>query len=278
VYDVEEKGIYDHGSGLEDVEEPLVVGDGTAEVRVAGRGVHGEGFNGAKDAAQEDQARGAIQHDADNLHVLGQHARLVAAVVDQPHEGHEGHHHHHHHHPLQHKRNGNQHPPNHVTRGARICARESSADTGQGLDADAEVEEEEENAARVPRGMHGQVMHEAPENVIFGRGVDGQSTEDQDDLRDIQSHIHKVVGGDGAKNLAGHEDGAALGYEEYDMLEAVAAAMIELATACVMSSNSGRWGGGRYKFWNTWMAKEVPTMQAKTIGRTWLGKCCRLAR
>lgn len=31
------------------------------------------------------------------------------------------------------------------------------------------------------------------------------------------------------KNLAGHEDGAALGYEECDMLEAVAAAMIELA-------------------------------------------------
>lgn len=183
MYDVEEKGIYDRGSGLEDVEEPLVVGDGTAEVRVAGRGVHGEGFNGAKDAAQEDQARGAIQHDADNLHVLGQHARLVAAVVDQPHEGHEEHHHH----PLQHKRNGNQHPPNHVTRGARICARESSADNGQGLDADADVEEEEEeeNAARVPRGMHGQVMHEASENVIFGRGVDGQSTEDQDDLRDI---------------------------------------------------------------------------------------------
>jgi hypothetical protein len=114
-----------------------------------------------------------------------------------------------------------------VTRRARFCAREPSADTVQGLDADAEVEEEEEDAARVQRGMYGQVMHEAPENVLLGRGVDGRFTENQDDLRDIQSHFHKVVGEDSAKNPAAHEDGAALGYEECDMVEAVAAAMIE---------------------------------------------------
>ena len=73
--------------------------------------------------------------------------------------------------------------------------------------------------------MHGQVMHQAAEDVVFGRGIDGWASVDENRFGDVEAQVCGVVGGDGADDPAGCEDQAAPGHEEGYAPEAVIAGM-----------------------------------------------------
>ena len=82
--DVDPESIQHHGSALKSVQVPLIAHYETTKIGVAlCGGVDGEGFDRAKDAAKQDECRGAVEHDADRPDVWGEHAVSDASAVYQ---------------------------------------------------------------------------------------------------------------------------------------------------------------------------------------------------
>lgn len=187
MHNVEPVGVSDHGERLQDENVPLVVGYGSAVVVVAARLDRFKGFNGAEDAAEEDEGRCAVESPADGEDVGGQHAGLAGAAVDEGNEADEDDFDN----ALQHQGNGDEHVAALalglvVALGAGELA---GSGAGEHLDEGAEVDEEVDDAAGVEGRVHGQVVHEAAEDVVFGGGVDGGSGEDEDRLNDEEGHV-----------------------------------------------------------------------------------------
>lgn len=84
MHEVDPESVQHHGSALEGIQVPFVADDEAAEVIVAVcGGVDGEGLDGAEDAADEDESRGAVEHDADCSDVGCEHAVSDASAVYQ---------------------------------------------------------------------------------------------------------------------------------------------------------------------------------------------------
>ena len=90
VDDVDPESVQHHRSALENVQVPLIAHYEKAKVGVALRGgVDGEGLDRAKDAADQNERRGPVEHDADCSNVRGEHAVADASAVDQSHQADE---------------------------------------------------------------------------------------------------------------------------------------------------------------------------------------------
>ncbi|KAI6876645.1 hypothetical protein KC338_g252 [Hortaea werneckii] len=152
--------------------------------------VLGEILYCAENTPDEDQRGGAVQHDADPLDVRRKVACAPRPVVDDGHKGGEGYFNA----ALQDERDADKDPADGVLRTSRYTTcKLTSPDTRERLDHDADKDKYAKDPARVEDGVHGEVMHQAAQNVVFGSGVDGRPGEDEDDLGDVEANILLLV-------------------------------------------------------------------------------------
>ena len=181
-----------HWHAFKDIEVPLVGGEVSAVVdtRSTVGKVLSEILYRAENTPDQDQRGGTVQHDADPFDVRCEVACAPRPVVDDGHKGGEGYFNA----ALQDERDANQDPADGVLRTSRYTTcKLTGSDTRERLDHDADKDKYAKDPARVEDGVHGQVMHQATQNVIFGSGVDGRPGEDEDDLGDVEAEILLVV-------------------------------------------------------------------------------------
>lgn len=201
---VDPQRIQHHRRRVKREEVPLLPDDLSAEPFAAQRAVQvagGEFLNRAVDAADDDERGRAVEHDENGAEAFGQAACFGDAVV-RPCDGAcepdlcDG---------LQHHGDGDER-----TAGldavplldGRGAGHQSAAGGGEGLDQGGEVGEEEEGAVWADRGVAGDVVHDAGEDVVLGCGVDGRAAEDEDQLGHVEVFVGRVVGEDGANDEA----------------------------------------------------------------------------
>lgn len=78
---IEPASVQDHGRGFESVKVPLVARDEAAQSIAGSRIVNGERLDRAKNAADEDERRRAVEHDAKSTDVRSKHAVAHAKAV-----------------------------------------------------------------------------------------------------------------------------------------------------------------------------------------------------
>ena len=64
------------------------------------------------------------------------------------------------------------------------------------------------------RRVHGQVMKQPPKNVVFGRRIDGRTSEDKTCLSDVKVQLRGMIAGEDPHDPASGEDSPAPEHEE----------------------------------------------------------------
>ena len=127
------------------------------------------------------------------------------------------------------------------------CCEACAAGGSEGLDEGANVDEEVDGAVGVEPGEHGDVVHDAAENVVGGGREDRGSGVDEDSGRDVDVYIVWVVAGDGTQDPADGVNERAPEHPERHPPEAVAAVNVskhdKKASGRLTSSGRYAWTG-----------------------------------
>lgn len=84
---------------------------------------------------------------------------------------------------LQYQRHGNQSPPTNILRTPQFIRRHpSGSSSSQRFDRSTDIDEQKDDSVRIEGRVHGQVVHQAREDIVFGGGVDWWTGEDEDRL------------------------------------------------------------------------------------------------